>query len=323
MKDTTPGRTLRIAVLDDYQRVAESCADWARLDGQVRFVHDHMRSPAEVIEALEGIDVVVAMRERTPFDASMLDHLPDLQLLITTGMRNASIDVAAAAENGVVVCGTRSPGHATAELAFGLIQTLARGLIGEVSSVQTGGWQRGLGRDLRGATLGVIGLGRLGSQVAQFGLAFGMDVIAWSENLTTDRTEEVGVRRVSRAELFTSSDFISIHLRLSQRTLGLVGATELEMMKRDAFLVNTSRGEIVDEEALLSAVEHQMIAGAAVDVFADEPLPANHPFRNEPNILATPHIGYVTRETYEVFYGDAVEGIEAWISGSPIRELDV
>lgn len=312
---------IKVAVLDDYQNVAESCADWESLGCDVTFIHRHLGSSSEVIDALDGFEVVVAMRERTPFDATVFESVPDLELLVTTGMRNASIDLAAAADNGVVVCGTRSPGHATAELAFALIQALARGLTGEVASVRSGGWQTGLGRDLRGATLGVIGLGRLGSQVAQFGLAFGMNVIAWSENLTAERAEEVGVRFVSRSELFELSDFISIHLRLSDRTRGLLGAAELETMKNDAFLINTSRGEIVDEEALLSAVKNGTIAGAALDVFGEEPLPADHPFRHEPKILATPHVGYVTRETYEVFYGDAVDGIAAWVAGSPVRLL--
>jgi len=236
-------------------------------------------------------------------------------------MRNAAIDVGAAGDHGITVCGTRSPGHATAELAFAFIRVLARGLTVEVASVESGGWQAGMGRDLRDATLGVVGLGRLGSQVARFGLAFGMDVIAWSENLSAERAEEVGARLVSRPELFKSSDFVSIHLRLSDRTRGLVGATELSAMKSDAFLINTSRGEIVDEEALLAAVTVGSIGGAALDVFGEEPLALDHPFRREPRILASPHIGYVTRETYEVFYRDAVDDVAAWLAKSPIRVL--
>lgn len=314
--------SITVAVLDDYQHVAETCADWDGLDCSVMFVDRHLASSAEVIDALRGVDVVVAMRERTPFDGALLEALPDLELLVTTGMRNASIDVAAATKRGVLVCGTRSPGHATAELSFALIQSLARGLTIEAASVQAGGWQVGLGRDLRGATLGVIGLGRLGSQVAGFGQAFGMDVVAWSENLTVERAAEVGVRLVSKSELFGTADFISIHLRLSDRTRGLVGASELAAMKSDAYLVNTSRGEIVDEHALLAAVRDGAIAGAALDVFGTEPLPADHALRREPKILATPHIGYVTRETYEVFYADAVECISAWIAGEPVRVLE-
>lgn len=312
---------MRVAVLDDYQSVAEVCADWNRLGCDVTFIHEHLGSASQLSGALEGFEVVVAMRERTAFDASVLTSLPSLRLLVTTGMRNAAIDLEAAAENGIAVCGTRSPGHATAELAFAFVQMLARGLTSEVQSVDSGGWQTIVGRDLKGATLGVLGLGRLGSQVARFGRAFGMDVIAWSENLTPERAEEVGTRLVTRAELFESSDFISIHLRLSGRSRGLVGPAELSAMKPDAFLINTSRGEIVDEEALLAAVRTGSIAGAGLDVFSEEPLAAHHPFRSEPKILASPHIGYVTRETYHVFYGDAVEDIEAWIAGSAIRVL--
>ena len=312
---------MKVAVLDDYQAVAASCADWQRLGCDVTFFDHHLGSESDVAAALHGYEVIVAMRERTPFSRRLLAALPDLRLLLTTGMRNASIDLDAASELGVTVCGTRSPGHATAELAFALIQNLARGLTTEIESVRAGGWQVGLGRDLRGATLGVIGLGRLGSQVAGLGLAFGMEVIAWSENLTAERSEEVGVQRASRRQLLASSDFVTIHLRLSDRTRGLIGAAELSLMRPDAYLIYTSRGEIVDEAALLAAIRSGDIAGAGIDVFAEEPLSVNHLFRAEPRILATPHIGYVTRPTYDVFYGDAVEGIAAWLEGSPLRVL--
>lgn len=312
---------MRVVVLDDYQGVAASCADWTGLDCDVTFIEQHLGSAADVIGALDEAEVVVAMRERTTFDASVLDRLPGLRLLVTTGMRNASIDLAAAARNEIAVCGTRSPGHATAELAFAFVQLLARGLTAEIESVETGGWQVGLGRDLRGATLGVVGLGRLGSQVAQLGQAFGMDVLSWSENLDAARAEELGVRAVPRAELFENADFISVHLRLSERTRRLIGADEFAMMKSDAFLINTSRGAIVDQDALLAAVRSGSIGGAGIDVFDQEPLRPDHPFRRERRILATPHIGYVTRETYEVFYSDVVEDIAAWIAGSPIRVL--
>ena len=312
---------IRIAVLDDYQNVASGCADWDSLNCQVTFMPDHLAGRSEIVKALDGFDVVVAMRERTRFDAELLDSLPSLRLLVTTGMRNASIDQVAAARNDIVVCGTRSPGHATAELTFALVQALARGLVGEVGSVASGGWQVNLGRDLRGSTLGVIGLGRLGSQVAQFGLAFGMSVVTWSKNLSKERADEVGVQLVSQRHLLETSDFVTLHLRLSDRTRGLVGANELAIMKPTAYLVNTSRGDIVDERALLDAVQTGAIAGAAIDVFGEEPLPPDHPFRLEPRIVATPHIGYVTRETYEVFYGDAVEDIAVWLAGSPVRVL--
>jgi len=311
----------KVAVLDDYQEVAASCADWQSLDCDVTFFDRPFDNEAEAAAALRGFEVIVAMRERTRFGRELLAALPELRLLVTTGMRNAAIDLDAASESGVTVCGTRSPGHATAELAFALIQNLARGLTTEISSVRAGGWQVGLGRDLRDATLGVIGLGRLGSQVAGFGLAFGMEVIAWSENLTEEHAEGVGVQRVSQQQLLVSSDFVTIHLRLSERTRGLIGSAELGMMQPSAYIINTSRGEIVDEAALLAEVRSGGIAGAGVDVFADEPLPADHPFRAEPRILPTPHIGYVTRPTYDIFYGDAVEGIAAWLEGSPLRVL--
>jgi len=313
---------IQIAVLDDYQSVASGCADWEGLDCQVTFISDPLGERSSIAQALQGFDVIVAMRERTRFDAGLLDGLPRLKLLITTGMRDASIDVDAARRNGVIVCGTRSPGHATAELAFGLIQTVARGLIAEAASVASGGWQVGLGRDLRGSRLGVIGLGRLGSQVARFGQTFGMDVVSWSENLTDERAHEVGVASVSKAELLQTSDFVTIHLRLSERTRALIGTDELRLMKPDAYLINTSRGEIVVEEALLDAVRTEAIAGAALDVFGQEPLPTDHPFRFDPRILATPHIGYVTRETYAIFYSDAVDDIRAWLDDAPTRILE-
>lgn len=311
----------RVAVLDDYQAVAAGCADWDLLGSEVTFFDRHLGTTPEIAAQLADFEVIVAMRERTRFDREMLTALPRLRLLVTTGMRNAAIDLEAASEQGITVCGTRSPGHATAELAFALIQMLARGLHAEIESVGTGGWQVGLGQDLRDATLGVIGLGRLGSQVASFGKAFGMDVVAWSANLTDESAAEVGVRRLSQQALLEQSDFVTIHLRLSERTRGLIGSAELAAMKPTAYLVNTSRGEIVDEDALLAAVKGGSIAGAALDVFTTEPLAPDHPFRREPRILATPHIGYVTAQTYDVFYGDAVEGIAAWATGAPIRTL--
>lgn len=317
----TPVTRLRIAVLDDYQQVAAQCADWSQLDADVVFVDHAVGTGDQVSAALAGFDVIVAMRERTAFPAAVLEALPDLKLLVTTGMRNAAIDLGAAARLGVAVCGTRSPGHATAELTFGLILALARGLCAEAESVMSGGWQAGIGRDVRGATLGVIGLGRLGSQVAGLGDAFGMSVVAWSENLTAEAAHDSPARVVAKRELLESSDFVTVHVRLSDRTHSLIGTAQLASMQPSAYLVNTSRGEIVDEDALLDAVQRGVIAGAALDVYRSEPLPLDHPLRNEPRILTTPHIGYVTRETYEVFYGDAVAAIAAYVSGSPIRVL--
>lgn len=310
-----------VAVLDDYQEVAADFGAWHQVDGDITFFTEHVADHDLLVEQLMPFDVIVAMRERTPFPRKVIASLPNLRLLITTGMRNASIDLSAATEHGVIVCGTNSPGHATAELSFALIQALARGLVGEIDSVRSGGWQRGLGRDLRGAQLGLIGLGRLGTQVAAMGKVFGMDVSAWSHNLTPERTEEVGVRLVRFDELLASADFVSIHVRLSDRTRGLIGTEQLALMRPDAYLVNTSRGPIVDTDALITAVRDGAIAGAALDVHDTEPLPADHPVRSEPRILVTPHIGYVTRQTYEIFYGQAVEDIVAWRSGTPIRVL--
>ena len=311
----------KIAVLDDYQGVADQSADWGRLDAEIEFFGEHLGSEDVAASRLADFDVIVAMRERTPFPSTLLEALPRLQLLVTTGMRNAAIDLQAAADAGITVCGTPSPGHATAELTFALILSLSRGLFDEISSVRSGGWQSGLGRDLRGATLGVIGLGRLGGQVAGFGQAFGMNVIAWSQNLTSERTAEVGVEPVDKETLFADSDFVTVHLKLSERSTGLIGAEEIALMKPTAYLVNTSRGQIVETDALLDAVRAGRIAGAAFDVFDIEPLPVEHPIRTEPRILATPHIGYVTAQTYRIFYEAAVEDVEAWLSGSPIRVL--
>ncbi len=310
-----------VAVLDDYQEVAADFGAWHEVDGDITFFTEHVADHDLLVEQLMPFDVIVAMRERTPFPRAVIASLPNLRLLVTTGMRNASIDLSAAKEHGVTVCGTDSPGHATAELTFALIQALARGLVGEIDSVRSGGWQRGLGRDLRGAQLGVIGLGRLGRQVATMGKVFGMDVSAWSHNLTPERTEEVGVHLVRFDELLASADFVSIHVRLSDRTRGLIGTEQLALMRPDAYLVNTSRGPIVDTSALIAAVQNGAIAGAALDVHDTEPLPADHPVRSEPRILVTPHIGYVTRQTYEIFYGQAVEDIVAWRTGTPIRIL--
>ncbi len=312
---------MRIAVLDDYQGVAAGLADWRSLSAEVEFIDRPLAHRDHLLSRLAGFDVVVAMRERTPFPRQVLTGLPDLRLLVTTGARNASIDVDAARDLGVVVSGTGALAHPTGELTMALILSLARGLVDQVVSVHEGGWQVGLGRDLRGSTLGVIGLGRLGSQVAQLGRAFGMEVMAWSQNLTADSASKVGAALVTKEELLSSSDFVTIHLRLSDRTRGMIGAAELALMREDAYLINTSRGPIVDQGALLDAVRARTIAGAALDVFDEEPLPADHPYRTEPRIVATPHVGYVTRESYRVFYEGAVESIRAWRDGSPIRVL--
>ncbi|HUP16894.1 MAG TPA: D-2-hydroxyacid dehydrogenase family protein [Acidimicrobiia bacterium] len=312
---------MRVAVLDDYQEIAASYADWGNLAAEVTFFPDHLADDEALIARLVGFDVIVAMRERTPFQRPLLALLPNLRLLVTTGMRNASIDVKAATDLGINVSGTNSPGVATAELAFGMVLALSRNLILEAGSVAEGGWQKRIGRDLRSSTLGVVGLGKLGAKVARYGSAFGMDVIAWSQNLLPERAEEVGARLVDKETLLAESDFVSIHLRLSDRTRGLIGEADLDKMKPTAYLINTSRGEIVDTAALLAALDSGALAGAGIDVFDVEPLPPDDRLRTHHKILATPHIGYVTDATYRVFYSEAVEDIAAWQAGTPIRVL--
>ena len=311
----------RVAVLDDYQNVARDMADWESLpdDVTVDVFNDHLSDEDEVAERLGPYDIIVAMRERTPFQRTLIRRLPNLKLLVTTGMRNASIDVSAASDHGVTVCGTDGLPYPTAELTWALVLALARKVPTEDSATRAGGWQVTMGEGLQGKTLGVIGLGRLGSQVATVGCAFGMDVIAWSQNLTADRAAEFGARLVSKDELLSSADVVTIHLVLSDRTRGLIGKRELSLMKRSSYLVNTSRGPIVDESALVEALRSERIAGAGLDVFDIEPLPKDHPLRTLPNTVLTPHMGYVTIETYRVFYGDAVENIRAFLEGSPVR----
>ncbi|MFG2306586.1 D-2-hydroxyacid dehydrogenase family protein [Actinacidiphila glaucinigra] len=312
---------MKIAILDDYQGVALGLADWDALRADVHVFRDAFQDEEAVVAALAGFEVVVAMRERTPFPASTLDRLSDLKLLVTTGPVNAAIDLDAARRAGITVCGTGYFGHPTAELTWALILSAARLIPQQVDSVRRGGWQQGLGTSLRGATLGLLGLGRLGTAVAEVGRAFGMRTIAWSQNLTPDAAQAKGAEYVPRDELFARSDVLSIHMVLSESTQGLVGARELGLMKPTAILVNTSRGPLVDEAALIAALTEERIASAALDVFDREPLPAGHPLRTLPNAVVTPHIGYVSRDLYEVFYRDAVEDIAAWSAGTPVRTL--
>ena len=313
---------LRIAVLDDYQDVALAMAEWSQLpDARIEAFRDHLDDREALAARLAPFEVVVAMRERTPFPRALLERLPALRLLVTTGMGNAAIDVAAAHERGVTVSGTGGLPHPTAELAWALILALARQIPREDGSVRAGGWQVTLGRGLSGSTLGVLGLGNLGSQVARIGVAFGMDVIAWSEHLTAERAAECGARLVAKDELLERADVVTIHLKLSARTRGLLGARELGLMRPGAYLVNTSRGPIVDEPALIEALERGAIAGAGLDTFDVEPLPADHPLRRLPNTVLTPHVGYVTEDTYRRFYGDAVEDVAAFLRGEPLRVL--
>lgn len=315
---------IQVAVLDDYQEVARELGPWADLEpeAEVTFVHDHLLVDGVVRDLLAGFQVVVAMRERTPFTAKRLASLTDLKLLVTTGMANASIDMEAAREHGITVCGTGSLPTPTAELAWGLIIALQRNLLEEDARIREGGWQRTIGPELAGRTLGILGLGRLGSRMARIARAFEMQVIAWSENLTAEAAAEAGVEAVGRDELFERADVLTIHTQLSERTRGLVGKRELGLMKPTAILVNTSRGPIVDEDALIAALHQGAIAGAALDVYAKEPLPKDHPLRETPRTLLTPHLGYVTTGTYEVMYRDAVEDIAAWIRGEPVRVLN-
>jgi phosphoglycerate dehydrogenase-like enzyme len=313
---------LRIAILDDYQRIALSSADWTLLDAaEVVPFHGHIPDTADLVAELRPFDVVVAMRERTPFTAERIRLLPGLRLLVTTGMRNASIDVAAANAAGVTVCGTRGTPGATSELTWALILALVRHVPEEDRRIREGGWQQTVGFGLHGRTLGIVGLGNIGRQVAAVGRAFGMEVLAWSQHLTAAAAAEAGVTAVAREDLFETSDVITVHYKLSERSVGLVGARELGLMKPTAFLVNTSRGPIVDEDALLAVLRSGAIAGAGLDVYDEEPLPGGHPLRAAPRTVLTPHLGYVTDDGYRTFYGDAVEDIAAFAAGRPVRVL--
>jgi phosphoglycerate dehydrogenase-like enzyme len=305
----------RIAVLDDYQNVALSMADWSVLDGQATFTvfNDHLPGADAVVARLQPFDVVCVMRERTPMTRAIIERLPRLRLIASTGMRNASIDLEAAAERGIEVVYTGYSSTPTIEMTWALILASARSLVAENGSLRGGGWQRFIGEDLAGRTLGVVGLGNIGSAVARIGKAFNMAVLAWSQNLTPERAAEAGAKLVEKDELFRQADIVTIHLVLSRRTRGLVGAKELALMKPTARLVNTSRGPIVVEADLISALKGGKIAGAAIDVFDQEPLPPAHPFRTLPNLLATPHIGYVSRDLYELFYRDTVDNIRRWL----------
>ncbi|MEU7434779.1 D-2-hydroxyacid dehydrogenase family protein [Streptomyces sioyaensis] len=317
--------TWRCAVLDDYQDIARSMADWSVLADEVdvRTLQRPFGSEDEVVAAIGDCEIVVAMRERTPFPASLLARLPRLRLLVTSGMRNAAIDLEAAARHGVTVCGTASNTEPPVELTWALILGLARNLVTESTAMRADGpWQSTLGADLHGRTLGLLGLGKIGTRVARIGQAFGMNVTAWSRNLTAERAAEAGVRlAASKEELLEAGDFVSVHLVLSDRTRGLLGADELRRMRPTAHLVNTSRAAIVDQPALLRALRENWIAGAGLDVFDQEPLPDGHPLRTLPNVLTLPHLGYVTRRNYEGYFQQAVEDITAFLAGSPIREL--
>jgi len=309
---------MKVAILDDYQDVALRLADWSavRRRAEITVFNDHLADPAAVVERLRPFDVVCVMRERTPLSRDILQQLPRLKLIASTGPRNAAIDMRAAAERGIVVTATGYESTPANELSWALILASARHLAREAASVRDGGWQTRIGTNLRGKCLGVIGLGNIGKEVARIALAFGMTVIAWSQNLTSEIASAAGATLVDKDALFRQADIVTIHLILSRRTSGLVGAAELALMKSTAWLVNTSRGPIVDEAALIEALQARRIAGAALDVFEIEPLPADHPFRSLDNVLATPHIGYVTEELYRTFYGDAAASIAAWLESN-------
>jgi phosphoglycerate dehydrogenase-like enzyme len=315
---------MRIAILDDYQGVALSLADWSVLEGDgvdIDVYTDHEAGPDALVRRLTPYDVVVLMRERTPFPAEVIRALPRLRLVVTTGRRNAAVDVEAARELGITVCGTDSLATAPAELTWALVLGLCRHLVAEDGAMRAGGWQTTLGRDLAGHTLGVVGLGRIGSQVARVGQAFGMDVLAWSRSLTPERAAEAGARSVDLDTLLAGSDVVTVHLVLAEGTRGLIGRRELARMRPDALLVNTSRAGVVDTEALLEALAEGRLGGVGLDVYDEEPLPAHHPLRTAPRTLLTPHLGYVTEDVYRTFFTGVVEDIAAFLRGTPIRVL--
>jgi phosphoglycerate dehydrogenase-like enzyme len=316
-------RSIRVAVLDDYQAVAERYADWASLPrgSQVRFFHDHVTDEPTLVARLAPFEAIVAMRERTAFTASVLRQLPHLRLLVTTGARNAAIDVAEATKLGIQVAGTRGLPYPTAELTWGLVLGLARKIGREDRALRSGDWQTTVGLGLQGKTLAVLGLGRLGTQVARIGQAFGMQVIAWSPNLTEERARAAGAELVTLDELLQRADVLTLHLVLSARTRGVLGAKQLSRLKPGALLINTSRGPLVDEAALVAALESGALGGAGLDVFDVEPLPSDHALLRAQNTLLTPHLGYVTEETYRIFYADALEDIQGYLGGSVPRLL--
>jgi D-3-phosphoglycerate dehydrogenase len=316
---------VRAAILDDYQNVAMAFADWSPLakEVEIKVFNKPFASQDDALKALQGFAIVVGMRERTPFPRKVIEALPDLKLLITTGARNNSFDVKACAERGVTVCGTGAAGSPTTGIAFGLMLELTRRIGFENVRLKGGApWQVTVGRDLNGLTLGILGLGKLGQRSATVGKAFGMKTIAWSQNLTGEKAKAAGADYVSKDDLFRNSDFVTIHNVLSDRSRGLVGAKELGLMKKTSYLINTSRGPIVEEKALISALQNKTIAGAGLDVFDVEPLPLDHPFRKMDNVVITPHLGYVSEQNYRKYFPDVVEDIRAWLDGKPVRVIE-
>jgi D-3-phosphoglycerate dehydrogenase len=315
----------RCAILDDYQNVALKVTDWSKVAGDldIAVFNEHLGGPDNVVKALRGCEIVVAMRERTGFPRAVIEKLPDLKLLITTGMRNASIDVTAAKERGVVVCGTGAVGSPTSGIAIGLMLELTRHIGYENARMKAGvPWQSTIGVDLDGLTLGVLGLGKLGQRTARIAKAFGMKVIAWSQNLTPEKCKEAGVDYVSKEDLFRQSDFVTIHVVLSQRSRGIVGAKEFGLMKSSAYIINTSRGPIIDEAAMLAVLKDKKIAGAGLDVFDVEPLPVDHPLRKLDNVVLTPHLGYVATQNYQAYFAGVVDDIRGYLDGKPVRVME-
>ena len=316
---------MRLAILDDFQNVVRSVSDWSALEDRIEITvfNDHLFDIEAIAERLQAFEIVVCIRERTRFPRELLGKLPTLKLLVTGGMRNLGIDMAAAKEMGIVVCGTGSFSYSTSELTWALLQATVRNIPREVESVRNGGWQVGLGPCLHGKTLGVIGLGKQGVPVSGYAKAFGMNVIAWSQNLTAERCAEHGVDLAgSLDDLLSRADIVTVHVVLSERTKGLIGAAHLKKMKPSAFLINTSRGPIVEEAALIAAIEAGTIAGAGLDVFDIEPMPADHPYRRIDKIVATPHLGYTALEGFQNFFDHGIEDIEAWLKGAPVRVMN-
>lgn len=313
----------KIAILDDYQGVALSMGPWDRLPAgvEVTVFRDTLKDQDALVARLLPFDAILAMRERTPFPGALIKRLPNLKLLMTTGERNRSLDIAAANAQGVTVCGTSSSGAPTVDITWGLILNLMRDLPAQAASLRAGTWQTSVGTAVGGQTLGIVGLGKLGTAVAKVGQAFGMKVIAWSTNLTSEAAAAVGVTRVEKQDLFAQSDVVSLHMILSDRSRGIVGAAELAAMKPSAFIVNTSRGPLIDQAALIAALQEGRIAGAGLDVYDEEPIPATHPLMSAPNALLLPHLGYVSKQNYAAYFKGAVEVIEAFIAGNPIRVL--
>jgi phosphoglycerate dehydrogenase-like enzyme len=316
-----PAEPVNIAILDDYQGAALTSADWSPLAGRARIevFRDHLSDPGAIVARLAPFEVVCVMRERTPLTREIIERLPRLRLIASTGAANASIDVEAARERGITVAHTGYTSHGAIELTWALILAAVRHIPDEATSFRSGGWQVAVGGDLQRRTLGIVGLGRIGSAGARIAQAFGMNVIAWSPNLTQEKAEAAGARLVTKSELLGQADIVTVHVVLGKRSRGIIGAADLALMKPTAWLVNTSRGPLVDEDALIEALTYKRIAGAALDVYAVEPLPADHPFRSLPNVVATSHVGFVTEETYKIFYGDTVKNILAWLTTEPPR----